>query len=218
IEQMGAGRLPLRPADGGARRLRHRLRADLRRLPGARDRRHARPVLLVPRRLHDGLRAGQAPRPPQHRSQQRPRRRAHPVRDHRPPADRAAEEGKPPLKLTPPPLEFPAVTFAYHPGEKVTRPLSFVGEPGKVPALVGPWGGGKSTILNLTLRFYEVDGGAILVDGQNIAAVSRRSLRSKIAYVGQDVFLFLGTVRDNIAIGRPDRTQAQIIPRAGAAC
>ena len=71
IEQMGAGRLPLQPADGGARRLRDRDRADLRRLPRDRDRRDAGPVLLVPRRLHAGLRAGQAARAPQHRSQQR---------------------------------------------------------------------------------------------------------------------------------------------------
>src|SRR5262249_57220295 len=134
------------------------------------------------------------------------------------PRPEPAEEGKPPLKLTAARLEFADVQFAYHPGEKVIRHLSFLAEPGKVTALVGPSGGGKSTILNLVLRFYEVDGGAILIDGQNIAAVSRRSLRNKIAYVGQDVFLFLGTVRDNIAIGRPDRTQAQIIPRAGAAC
>ena len=67
--------------------------------------------------------------------------------------------------------------FGYRPGEKVIRNLSFVAEPGKVTALVGPSGGGKSTILNLILRFYEVDDGAITIDGQNIATVSRRSLR-----------------------------------------
>ncbi len=92
--------------------------------------------------------------------------------------------------------------FGYRPGEKVIRNLSFVAEPGKVTALVGPSGGGKSTILNLILRFYEVDGGAIVIDGQNIAGVSRRSLRGQLAYVGQDVFLFRGSVRDNIALGR----------------
>ena len=97
------------------------------------------------------------------------------------------------------------VQFAYRPGEKVIRSLSFLAEPGKVTALVGPSGGGKSTILNLILRFYEVDGGVIAIDGQNIAAVSRRSLRSQVAYVGQDVFLFRGTVRENIALGRPAR-------------
>ncbi len=134
----------------------------------------------------------------------------------RPPTE-PSEEDKPPLKLTAARLEFANVQFAYHPGEKVIRHLSFVAAPGKVTALVGPSGGGKSTILNLILRFYEVDGGAILIDGQNVAAVSRRSLRNKIAYVGQDVFLFRGSVRDNIALGRPDATEAEIVAAAEAA-
>jgi ATP-binding cassette, subfamily B, bacterial MsbA len=134
----------------------------------------------------------------------------------RPPTE-PTEDNKPPLKLTAARLEFADVQFAYHPGERVIRHLSFLAEPGKVTALVGPSGGGKSTILNLILRFYEVDGGAILIDGQNIAAVSRRSLRNKIAYVGQDVFLFRGTVRDNIALGRPDATEAEIVAAAEAA-
>src|SRR6516225_8801555 len=94
-----------------------------------------------------------------------------------------ADEGKPPLKLSKARLEFANVQFAYRPGEKVIRNLSFVAEPGNVSALVGPSGGGKSTILNLILRFYDVDSGAIIIDGQNIAAVSRRSLRSQVAYV-----------------------------------
>jgi len=86
-----------------------------------------------------------------------------------------------------------------------------------VTALVGPSGGGKSTILNLMLRFYEIDGGAILIDGQNIAAVSRRSLRSQVAYVGQDVFLFRGSIRDNIALGRAGSSEAEIVAAARAA-
>src|SRR5262249_59568724 len=101
-------------------------------------------------------------------------------------------------------------------GERVIRNLSFVAEPGKVSALVGPSGGGKSTILNLMLRFYEVDGGAIIIDGQNIAAVSRRSLRSQIAYVGQDVFLFRGSVRENIVFGRFGASEAAIVAAAPA--
>ena len=84
-------------------------------------------------------------------------------------------------------------------------------------ALVGPSGGGKSTIFNLILRFYEVDAGGIIVDGQDIATVSRRSLRRQIAYVGQDVFLFRGTVRENIAVGRPGATEAEIVAAAKAA-
>jgi ATP-binding cassette subfamily B protein len=101
------------------------------------------------------------------------------VIDH--PPTEPDDAGMPPLHLSSARVEFANVQFAYRPGEKVIRNLSFVAEPGKVSALVGPSGGGKSTILNLILRFYEVNSGAIVVDGQNIAAVSRRSLRSQIA-------------------------------------
>jgi subfamily B ATP-binding cassette protein MsbA len=135
--------------------------------------------------------------------------------DH-PPTEQP-EDGKPPLALSHARVEFANVQFAYHPGEKVIRNLSFAAEPGSVTALVGPSGGGKSTILNLMLRFYEVDGGAIVIDGQNIAAVSRRSLRGQTAYVGQDVFLFRGSVRENIALGRPGASDAEIVAAARAA-
>src|SRR6478609_5570980 len=120
--------------------------------------------------------------------------------DH-PPTEQP-DNDKPPLKIADARVEFNDVLFGYRPGETVIRGMTFVAEPGKVSALVGPSGSGKSTILNLMLRFYEVDGGAIVIDGQNIAAVSRRSLRGQIAYVGQDVFLFRGSVRVNIALGR----------------
>ncbi len=135
--------------------------------------------------------------------------------DHPPTED--PEESKPPLKLTDARLEFANVRFAYRPNEQVIRNLSFVAEPGKVTALVGPSGGGKTTILNLILRFYEADSGTIVIDAQNITAVSRRSLRSQVAYVGQDVFLFRGSARDNIAVGRPDASEAEIIAAAQAA-
>ena len=95
--------------------------------------------------------------------------------------------------------------------------MSFVAEPGKMTALVGPSGGGKSTVLNLMLRLYEPESGAITIDGQNIADVSRRSLRQQIAYVGQDVFLFHGTIRDNIAFGKPGATEDEIVAAAKAA-
>ena len=95
--------------------------------------------------------------------------------------------------------------------------MSFVAEPGKVTALVGPSGGGKSTVLNLLLRFYEAGSGAITIDGQNIAAVSRQSLRRQIAYVGQTVHLFRGTVRDNIRYGKLGATEAEIVAAAKAA-
>jgi len=134
----------------------------------------------------------------------------------RPPTERP-DDDKPPLQLSRARVEFANVQFAYHPGERVIRSLSFVAEPGSVTALVGPSGGGKSTILNLILRFHEVDGGAILIDGQNIGAISRRSLRSQVAYVGQDVFLFCGSIRENIALGRPGATEADIVAAARAA-
>jgi subfamily B ATP-binding cassette protein MsbA len=137
------------------------------------------------------------------------------VVDH-PPTERPDDE-KPPLKLSKARVEFSDVQFAYRPREKVIRNLSFVAEPGKMTALVGPSGGGKSTILNLMLRLYEVDGGAIVIDGQNIAGVSRRSLRSQLAFVGQDVFLFRGSVRENIALGRSGATDAEIVAAAKAA-
>jgi ABC-type multidrug transport system fused ATPase/permease subunit len=95
--------------------------------------------------------------------------------------------------------------------------MSFVAEPGRVTALVGSSGSGKSTVLNLILRFYEIERGTITIDGHNISAVSRRSLRQQIGYVGQDVFLFRGTVRENIAFGRPGASEDEIVAAAQAA-
>jgi subfamily B ATP-binding cassette protein MsbA len=122
-----------------------------------------------------------------------------------------------PLRLTTARVEFTDVQFSYHKGESVIHDLSFVAEPGKMTALVGPSGGGKSTILNLILRFYDVDSGAIVIDQQNIATVSLHSLRGQIAYVGQDVFLFHASVRENIAVGRPAASEAEIVAAAKAA-
>ena len=85
-------------------------------------------------------------------------------------------------------------------------------------ALVGPSGGGKSTVLALLLRFYEVTQGAILIDGQSIAQVSRKSLRRQTAYVGQDVYLFRDTIGANIAFGKDNATQDEIVAAAKAAC
>jgi len=136
--------------------------------------------------------------------------------DH-PPSEQP-DQHKPPLRLSRAQVQFANVHFAYRPGEKVIRNLSFRAEPGSVTALVGPSGGGKSTILNLLLRLHEVNGGAILIDGQDIAGVSRQSLRRQMAYVGQDVFLFRGSVRENIALGRPGATEAEIEAAARAAC
>ena len=135
--------------------------------------------------------------------------------DH--PPTEPADENNPPLKLATARVEFKDVEFAYRADETVLHGMAFVAEHGKVTALVGPSGGGKSTVLNLILRFYDVDSGSIVIDGQNIAEVSRESLRRQIAYVGQDVFLFHGTIRDNIAVGKPDASEDEIIAAAKAA-
>jgi ATP-binding cassette subfamily B protein len=133
------------------------------------------------------------------------------------PPTEPADDDRPPLVLSEARVEFSRVHFAYRAGDPVIRDLSFVADTARVTALVGQSGGGKSTILNLIPRFYEVSSGAILIDGQNVAAVSRQSLRRQIAYVGQDVFLFHGSVRDNIAFGRPGASEADIMAAARAA-
>jgi ATP-binding cassette, subfamily B, bacterial MsbA len=128
-----------------------------------------------------------------------------------------ADDDRPQLLLTKACVEFSHVEFAYRTGEPVIRDLSFVAEPARVTALVGHSGGGKSTILNLIPRFYEIGSGVIAIDDQNIATVSRRSLRRQIAYVGQDVFLFRGTIRENIAFGKPAASESEIVAAAMAA-
>lgn len=133
------------------------------------------------------------------------------------PASEPDDGTKPALSLTHGQIELRDVTFAYRPGENVLDGVSFTAEPGKVTALVGPSGGGKSTILNLILRLSDLTQGAILIDGQTIQNVSRTSLRSQIGYVGQDVFLFRGTVRENIAFGKPGAMDAEIVAAAKAA-
>jgi ATP-binding cassette subfamily B protein len=124
---------------------------------------------------------------------------------------------EPELAVTAGRIEFRGVSFGYRPDEPVLRDISFVAEPGKTTALVGRSGGGKSTIMNLILRFYDVGEGEILVDGQNVAHVKRSSLRRQIAYVSQENFLFKGSARDNIAMGRPDASEEEIVAAAKAA-
>jgi subfamily B ATP-binding cassette protein MsbA len=134
------------------------------------------------------------------------------------PSTEPDDANKPALALKDARIEMRQVTFAYRPDETVLNRMSLLAEPGKVTALVGPSGGGKSTVLNLMLRLYEPNDGAILIDGQNIAEVSRHSLRQQMAYVGQDVFLFRDTIRENIRFGKPDATDEEIIAAANAAC
>jgi subfamily B ATP-binding cassette protein MsbA len=114
-------------------------------------------------------------------------------------------------------IEFRKVVFGYRSDEPILRAISFVAEPGQTTALVGPSGGGKSTIMNLIVRFYDPEAGIILIDDQDISRFSRRSLRDATAYVSQDVFLFSGSVRDNIAMGLPDAGETEIIAAAKAA-
>src|SRR3569832_2251686 len=134
------------------------------------------------------------------------------------PATERADDDKPALKLSDARIEFQDVSFAYRPDEPVLNRMNFVAEPGKMTALVGPSGGGKSTVLALLLRFYERQDGAILIDGQPISDVSRRSLRQQTGYVGQDVYLFRDSIRANIAFGKENATEAEIIEAAKAAC
>jgi subfamily B ATP-binding cassette protein MsbA len=133
------------------------------------------------------------------------------------PPSEAPDDNKPDLQITTPRLEFKDVHFAYRTEEAVLRGMSFVAEFGKLTALVGPSGGGKSTVFNLLLRFYENERGLITIDGQDISKVSRRSLRQHIAYVGQEVFLFRGTIRENIAFGKPAASEDEIVAAAKAA-
>ncbi|MFC3071748.1 ABC transporter ATP-binding protein [Shinella pollutisoli] len=105
---------------------------------------------------------------------------------------------------------FRGVRFGYSEGEDILKGVSFTAEGGRTTALVGPSGAGKSTVIGLIPRFHDPVAGEILIDGQDIAHVTKRSLRNAIAYVSQQPYLFEGTIRDNIRYGRPDATDAEI--------
>ena len=128
-------------------------------------------------------------------------------------------------------VEFEHISFSYDPvpskgddpleppqkrREPLIHDLSLVAEPGSTVAIVGPTGAGKTTLVNLIMRFYELAGGRITLDGVDIASVPRAQLRSEIGMVLQDTWLFHGTIRDNIAYGRPDATEAEIHAAAEA--
>ncbi|MCS7182270.1 MAG: ABC transporter ATP-binding protein/permease, partial [Thermoanaerobaculum sp.] len=126
-----------------------------------------------------------------------------------------AELEDPPAPVTPPPLgtlEFQRVTFAYAPGEPpALREVSFTVGAGELVAVVGHTGAGKSTLVNLLLRFYDPQEGQVLVDGEDVRRWNRRELRSRFAVVLQDVDCFAGTLRDNIALGRPGVSDQRIL-------
>jgi ATP-binding cassette subfamily B protein len=136
-----------------------------------------------------------------------------------------AEEESPELDVALPSLdggprgrvEFQRVNFSYRAGTPVIEDLSLVAEPGSTVAIVGPTGAGKTTLVNLLMRFYDVDSGRILVDGVDISSVSRQSLRSQIGMVLQDTWLLGGTIYDNIAYGRPDACEDEVIDAAKTA-
>jgi ATP-binding cassette, subfamily B, bacterial MsbA len=123
----------------------------------------------------------------------------------------------PDLEVTDGRIEFRDVVFGYRPGEPVLHAMSFVAEAGRTTALVGRSGGGKTTVMNLILRLYEVGSGQILCDGVDIATVTRSSLRRQIAYVAQENFLFKGSIRENIAMGRPGASEEEVVAAAKAA-
>jgi ATP-binding cassette subfamily B protein len=114
-------------------------------------------------------------------------------------------------------VEYEDVTFGYDDEEGIIRNVDFEVERGETLALVGPTGAGKSTVLKLLLRLYDVDDGAVRIDGQNIRNVTLPSLRQHIGYVGQDTFLFYGTVRENITYGTFDADDDAVIEAAKAA-
>jgi ATP-binding cassette subfamily B multidrug efflux pump len=132
----------------------------------------------------------------------------------------APEQSPDPLPAPAPPsrgrVEFRDVSFSYDPDRPLIDSLSLVAEPGQTIAIVGPTGAGKTTLVNLIMRFYELDGGSITLDGRDIASMPRDELRSNLGMVLQDTWLFGGTIRDNIAYGRPDATEEEILEAARA--
>mgnify|MGYP001058374874 FL=1 len=113
-------------------------------------------------------------------------------------------------------VEFENISFSYEADKPLITDLSLVAEPGHMVAIVGPTGAGKTTLVNLIMRFYELDRGRITLDGTDTTTMTRDGLRSKIGMVLQDTWLFGGTIRDNIAYGRPGASEQEILAAAQA--
>lgn len=115
-------------------------------------------------------------------------------------------------------VTFDDVTFAYDPGLNILENISFDVKAGESVALVGPTGAGKTTVVNLISRFYNLTGGRILIDGEDIAGVTMKSLRSQMGIMLQDSFIFSGTILDNIRYGKLDATEEEVIAAAKTVC
>jgi ATP-binding cassette subfamily B protein len=113
-------------------------------------------------------------------------------------------------------VEFQDVSFSYDPEQPLIEGLTFSAQPGQTVAIVGPTGAGKTTLVNLVMRFYELTGGRILLDGVDITRIGRGDLRSRVGMVLQDAWLFQGTIRENIRYGRLDATDEEIVDAARA--
>ena len=113
---------------------------------------------------------------------------------------------------------FRDVRFGYTPEKTLIKNLNLEVRPNEMVAIVGPTGGGKTTLVNLLMRFYELDGGSITIDGQDITTLPRGEMRRHIGMVLQDAWLFEGTIAENIAYGRRDATREEIVAAARAAC
>jgi len=133
-----------------------------------------------------------------------------------------ADEQEPDLADAPAPVDgdgtivFEHVAFSYHPDRPLIKDLSFRVEPGQTVAIVGPTGAGKTTLVNLIMRFYELNSGRILLNGQDIADLTRHDVREKTGMVLQDPWLFAGSIRENIRYGRADATDDEIVAAAKA--
>ncbi|WP_141676026.1 ABC transporter ATP-binding protein, partial [Actinomyces oris] len=131
-------------------------------------------------------------------------------------AEASAAAASPKSPAGPGVIEMEHVRFSYSPEVELIRDLSLRVDPGHTVAIVGPTGAGKTTLVNLLMRFYELDGGRILIDGRDIATMTRHDVRRRTGMVLQDPWLFAGTIRENIRYGRPGASDGEVEAAARA--